>query len=85
MSDTLLILLMLALLVIVGVWGYAVRGMRRGQASEEEPPPSGMPDPNSPEETQRDRLERLEEMRAQGGITEEEYHVQKRKIQSGER
>ena len=40
-------------------------------------------DPNSPSETKKDKLERLDELRGQGAIDAEEYEAEKRKIRYG--
>ena len=82
MSD-----LLITILIVAGtVGGFFLWDALQTWKELRQADPRNIPlttDPNSPEETKQDQLERLEELHQQGVMTEEEYEREKKRIQDG--
>lgn len=80
--ENVLVVILLAAGVLVAFWLWDAWQVKK--AKEESPGRglSSVPNPDSPRETRKDKLERLDELHEQGGIDDEEYEAEKRKIRS---
>lgn len=79
LEELLLQIAVIVLLLLVVGW-FTLRSELK--EFQEQTPGVVLPDPDSPEETQKDKLERLQELLDGGIITSDEYQERLREIRS---